>query len=77
MRLQENGPRTLDLDILDYEGCCCDTAQLNLPHPRLLERDFTVTPLLELFDSYTLADGRPVDRSQIAYGKIAGVLRRS
>ena len=77
VRLQENGPRTLDLDILDYEGCCCDTAQLSLPHPRLLERDFTVTPLLELFDSYTLADGRPVDRSQIAYGKIAGVLRRS
>ena len=77
VRLQENGPRTLDLDILDYEGCCCDTAQLSLPHPRLLERDFTVTPLLELFDSYTLADGRPVDRSLIAYGKIAGVLRRS
>ena len=64
VRLQENGPRTLDLDILDYEGCCCDTAQLSLPHPRLLERDFTVTPLLELFDSYTLADGLPTERSQ-------------
>lgn len=77
VRLQENGPRTLDLDILDYEGCCCDTAQLSLPHPRLLERDFTVTPLLELLGSCTLADGRPVDRGQVACGAITGVLRRS
>lgn len=43
-----NGPRTLDLDVLDYQGVVSDDPRLILPHPRILERDFTVTPILEL-----------------------------
>src|ERR1051325_9906439 len=30
-----NAARTLDLDLLDYDGRQCDTARLTLPHPRL------------------------------------------
>ena len=74
VRREPNGPRTLDLDILDYEGVVSDDPQLTLPHPRLLERDFTVTPLLQIDPSYTLADGTPVTREHIAYGKLAGRL---
>lgn len=43
-----NGPRTLDMDLLDYEEVVSADPHLTLPHPRILERDFTVTPILEL-----------------------------
>ena len=43
-----NGPRTLDMDLLDYEGVTSMDPHLVLPHPRILERDFAVTPILEL-----------------------------
>lgn len=56
----ENGPRTMDLDIVDYQMYVTDNDLLTLPHPRALERDFVVEPLLELSPSHVLADGRRV-----------------
>ena len=53
----ENGPRTMDLDIIDYQMYVTDNDLLTLPHPRALERDFVVEPLLELSPSHVLADG--------------------
>jgi 2-amino-4-hydroxy-6-hydroxymethyldihydropteridine diphosphokinase len=41
------GPRTLDLDLLDYHGLIC-RGRLKLPHPGIPERDFWLTPLLEI-----------------------------
>lgn len=43
-----NAPRTLDLDLLLYGNCQCDTRELQLPHPRLHERAFVLLPLAEL-----------------------------
>ena len=43
-----NGARTLDLDLLDYEFCLCDTKALTLPHPRLHQRRFVLEPLREI-----------------------------
>lgn len=42
------GPRTLDLDLLYFEGAELASEELTLPHPRLHERAFALTPLLEL-----------------------------
>jgi 2-amino-4-hydroxy-6-hydroxymethyldihydropteridine diphosphokinase len=42
------GPRTLDLDLLFVEGETRNTADLQLPHPRLHERAFVLVPLAEL-----------------------------
>lgn len=39
------GPRTLDLDLLAFEGEGRDTEELTLPHPRLFERAFVLVPL--------------------------------
>ena len=52
-----NGPRTMDLDIVDYQMYPAQSELLVLPHPRALERDFVVEPLLELRPDYVLADG--------------------
>ncbi len=41
-------PRTIDLDLIHYEGVTCRTERLNLPHPRVAERDFVAVPLCDL-----------------------------
>ena len=56
----ENGPRTCDIDILDYQMYAFETPELTLPHPRVCERDFVVKPLLELLPNHVLADGTEV-----------------
>ncbi|MEY9847610.1 2-amino-4-hydroxy-6-hydroxymethyldihydropteridine diphosphokinase [Streptacidiphilus sp. BW17] len=38
------GPRTLDVDILAYEGVEQDVPELVLPHPRAHERGFVLAP---------------------------------
>ncbi len=38
------GPRTLDLDIIIYEGLTSDDPDLSLPHPRAHERAFVLVP---------------------------------
>jgi 2-amino-4-hydroxy-6-hydroxymethyldihydropteridine diphosphokinase len=43
-----NTARTLDLDLLDYEGRHCASERLTLPHPRLHERRFVLAPLAEI-----------------------------
>ncbi len=48
VRSVKNGPRTLDLDLLVYEGEVRATEKLALPHPRMFERAFVVVPLREL-----------------------------
>jgi 2-amino-4-hydroxy-6-hydroxymethyldihydropteridine diphosphokinase len=44
------GPRTLDLDLLVFEGETRATPDLELPHPRMLERSFVTVPLRELLE---------------------------
>ena len=39
------GPRSLDLDLLWCGDLCCQSSELELPHPRLLERSFVLAPL--------------------------------
>ena len=74
VREQRMGPRTIDLDILDYEGVVCDDADLVLPHPRILERDFVVRPLLALCGSYTLAGGAAVSADGVRVGCVTRIL---
>jgi 2-amino-4-hydroxy-6-hydroxymethyldihydropteridine diphosphokinase len=42
------GPRTLDIDILAYDDLTIAEADLEIPHPRLLERAFVLVPLAEI-----------------------------
>lgn len=49
VRSMQNGPRTLDLDMLLYENHVLDDSFVTLPHPRMHERAFVLAPLLEIF----------------------------
>jgi 2-amino-4-hydroxy-6-hydroxymethyldihydropteridine diphosphokinase len=44
VRVARWGPRTLDVDIISYEGVTSDDPELTLPHPRAHERAFVLAP---------------------------------
>ncbi|MEM9514822.1 MAG: 2-amino-4-hydroxy-6-hydroxymethyldihydropteridine diphosphokinase [Actinomycetota bacterium] len=49
------GPRTLDLDLLDFDGQVSDDPALLLPHPRLHERRFVLVPVCDVAADWTHA----------------------
>lgn len=46
-RSAKNAPRTLDLDLIDYDGKV-ERGPLVLPHPRMRERAFVLVPLADI-----------------------------
>lgn len=42
------GPRTLDIDLLHYEGVALNSEKLTIPHPRIGERAFVLKPLNDI-----------------------------
>lgn len=50
-------PRTLDLDILLFNNDVISTERLQVPHPRLVERNFVLQPLLDLNAELILPSG--------------------
>jgi len=47
-RTRRWGPRTIDLDILLYDNRVIDRPELRVPHPRMCEREFVLSPLAEI-----------------------------
>lgn len=43
-----NGPREIDIDILDYEERLTTGVELEIPHPRMSGRAFVLVPLAEI-----------------------------
>ena len=52
--------RTIDLDIIDYEGFFLESDELTLPHPRAFERKFVLEPWLEIDPGAELPGYGPV-----------------
>ena len=65
-----NGPRTIDLDILLFGDEEWNSEELVIPHPRMAERDFVITPLLEVAPDATWPDGTPVTRDSVRVGMV-------
>jgi 2-amino-4-hydroxy-6-hydroxymethyldihydropteridine diphosphokinase len=60
-RGERNAPRTLDLDILDYDGRI-EAGPPVLPHPRIESRAFVLVPLRDVAPDWRHpVSGQPVD----------------
>lgn len=71
VRRERWGPRTLDIDLLWFNGEIMTTPTLTLPHPRWAERAFVVVPLAEIAPDL-LVDGAPARVRALRFGE-AGV----
>lgn len=62
VRSVPNASRTLDLDLLDYNGLVIgNQSMLRLPHPRINERAFVLFPLSDICSNWV----SPLDGSKI------------
>lgn len=62
VRDQVWGPRTLDLDLIDYRGVEAADQQLTVPHPRALERAFVLVPWAEVEPTWIAAHPQALQR---------------
>lgn len=53
VRTEYHGARTMDIDLLLYEGFSSHTQKLTVPHPGILQRAFVLVPLSDLFPLHT------------------------
>ncbi len=61
VRTIKNGPRIIDIDLLLYGDETQDTKTLILPHPRMMERNFVLKPLLDLDFQTTLVNREKIE----------------
>jgi len=58
-RIEKWGPRTIDLDLVQYGGLLSSATELELPHPRAHERRFVLEPWHEIEpDAILLTHGK-------------------
>lgn len=61
-RVEHWGPRTIDLDLIQYGGLLSHADELRLPHPRAHERRFVLEPWFEIEpDALLLTHGKISD----------------
>jgi 2-amino-4-hydroxy-6-hydroxymethyldihydropteridine diphosphokinase len=61
-RIEHWGPRTIDLDLIQYGSILSHAEELTLPHPRAHERRFVLEPWLEIEpDALLLTHGKISD----------------
>ena len=65
IRISHNGARTIDLDLIDYNGEISENGELVLPHPRAHLRRFVLEPWLEI-DRDAYLPGRGAVRELLA-----------
>ncbi|MBT65434.1 MAG: 2-amino-4-hydroxy-6-hydroxymethyldihydropteridine diphosphokinase [Puniceicoccaceae bacterium] len=58
-------PRTIDLDVIAYGEASIDHERLQLPHPRIEERDFVLHPLHALAPELRIRGQRVADLASI------------
>ncbi|MCA1493582.1 2-amino-4-hydroxy-6-hydroxymethyldihydropteridine diphosphokinase [Ensifer sp. NBAIM29] len=71
VRKERWGPRTIDIDLLTFEGARSTSDTLELPHPRMTERGFVLMPLAD-FAADLEVQGRTV-REWLADADVQGI----
>lgn len=76
VRSFRNAPRSIDIDILFYDDAVVKTRHLTIPHPRLAERAFVLTPLDEIAPDLVHPEmNKSIAELSAALGKPQGVVK--
>ena len=71
-----NVSRTIDLDLLYFGDLEIETAELQLPHPRLTEREFVLRPLADIRPDLVFPkQTEPVSALLLQFTSTGGVVR--
>ncbi|MGJ7040265.1 2-amino-4-hydroxy-6-hydroxymethyldihydropteridine diphosphokinase [Shinella sp. BE166] len=70
-RKERWGPRTIDIDVLTFEGVAQAGGRLELPHPRMTGRGFVLMPLADVAPALEV-QGRTVE-SWLKDADVAGI----
>jgi 2-amino-4-hydroxy-6-hydroxymethyldihydropteridine diphosphokinase len=68
------GPRTLDLDLLLYDGPPIDSPELTVPHPRAKERASVLVPLVDADPFARFPDGEAAVEALARLAPVSGVV---
>ena len=74
-RLTPKGPRNIDIDILFYGRSVIDTADLQVPHPRIAQRRFVLEPFSEIASEFRHPVSGKTAREMLAAIEPQGVRR--
>lgn len=69
----ENGPRSIDIDMLFYDDLVMNTSVITLPHPRLHERGFVLLPLMDIAPDLVHPVRQKSVREMIAACDLSGI----
>ena len=53
VKSKKNAPRTLDIDVIDFNSLIIKNKSLELPHPRAHNRNFVLYPIKEIDPNWT------------------------
>ena len=71
-----NISRTVDLDLLYFGELVIETGELQLPHPRIIEREFVLRPLADIRPDLILPQQEdPISALLLRLGPTGGVVR--
>jgi 2-amino-4-hydroxy-6-hydroxymethyldihydropteridine diphosphokinase len=71
-----NVSRIVDLDLLYFGELVIETGELQLPHPRIAEREFVLRPLADIRPDLILPEQtEPISALLLRLGATAGVVR--
>jgi 2-amino-4-hydroxy-6-hydroxymethyldihydropteridine diphosphokinase len=51
-RMEKNGPRIIDIDIIFYNDAVINEPELTIPHPQMQNRRFVLAPLQQIAGNY-------------------------
>lgn len=69
VRKFKNQARTIDIDILLFGSIVKKDIKLQIPHPRMLDRDFVLIPLIEIAADLKLPNGKSIKEASTKCSK--------